>query len=119
LLFTSCEDDITDEPDFPDTLTEVLADDFELTMIAEAIELTSLTSQLNNTTDGVTIFAPTNTAFNTFLSNAGYYSLSEVPVEALKKIILYHTINGNVGSFDLTDGYVNTLAQADVDGRCC
>jgi len=116
LLFTSCEDDITDEPDFPDTLTEVLADDFELTMMAEAIELTSLTSQLNNAIDGVTLFAPTNTAFSTFLSNAGYYSLNEVPTEDLKKILLYHTINGNVGSFALEDGYLNTLAQADVDG---
>lgn len=116
LLFTSCEDDMTDEPNFPDTLTEVLADDSELTMIVEAIELTSLTSQLNNTIDGVTIFAPTNTAFNTFLSNAGLYSLDEVDVEDLKKILLYHTLDGNVGSFDLEDGYVNTLAEADVDG---
>jgi len=117
MLFTSCEDDSVDEPNFPETLTEVLADDFELSTMARAIERANLTTQLNNTTTGVTVFAPTNEAFTNFFNDSeDYYALEDIPIDILKKIILYHVIEGNVGSFDLPNGYVTTSAEADVEG---
>jgi uncharacterized surface protein with fasciclin (FAS1) repeats len=48
-----------------------------------------------------TVFAPTNAAFTTFLSTAGYASINDVP-KALTQILLNHVVSGSVKSTDLT-----------------
>jgi len=108
VLFTACEPDETDP--VPTTLTETLKTFAELTTLVEALEAASLTSQLDGAT--VTIFAPTNAAFDAFLTNAGYATVNDVPIGELKNILLNHVLDGYISSFDLTNGYVNTLAEA-------
>jgi transforming growth factor-beta-induced protein len=69
---------------------------------------------LANTLQGVgpfTVFAPTNAAFASLLSDLGISSLDDLSAETLKPILLYHVLSGKVLSTDLTDGYVNTLSS--------
>ena len=88
--------------------------------------LTSLVAALNKFPDLVTIlnspgsytvFAPTNTAFSTFLSGAGFANLDAVPLPLLREILLNHVVAGNytstptVGATVLTSGYLKTLGK--------
>jgi len=60
-----------------------------------------------------TVLAPTNQAFQTFLTDNGFASLEEVPTDVLSQILLNHVISGDVASTDLTtagSGYTNTSA---------
>lgn len=58
-----------------------------------------------------TVFAPTNAAFNTFLSANGFADINAVPLPALKEVLLNHVVSGTVLSSDLETGYVKTLAK--------
>lgn len=108
LLFTACEPDEVD--DIPVTLTETLKTYSDLSTLVEALEAASLTSQLDGAT--ITIFAPTNDAFDAFLTNAGYTSVNDVPIGELKNVLLNHVLDGYITSDALTNGYVSTLAEA-------
>jgi uncharacterized surface protein with fasciclin (FAS1) repeats len=55
-----------------------------------------------------TVFAPTNAAFTTFLSTAGYASINDVPKLAF---LLNHVVSGSVKSTDNTTTYIKTLAK--------
>jgi uncharacterized surface protein with fasciclin (FAS1) repeats len=60
-----------------------------------------------------TVLAPTNDAFDAFLSANGFASLDQVPTDVLSQILLNHVIAGNVTSTTLTtagSGYANTSA---------
>ncbi len=106
LLFSACEPDEID----PTTLSGLLKTYPELSTTVEALEAASLISQLDGAT--VTLFAPTNTAFDAFLTSAGYASVNDVPIGDLKNILLNHVLDGYYNSVDLTSGYINTLADA-------
>ncbi|AOW19996.1 fasciclin domain-containing protein [Urechidicola croceus] len=61
-----------------------------------------------------TVLAPTNSAFETFLSANGFASLNDVPTDVLSQILLNHVISGSVTSTDLTaagSGYSKTNAD--------
>lgn len=64
-----------------------------------------------------TVFAPTDTAFETFLSDNGFASLGDVPVEVLTQVLLNHVVSGANFSTDLTAGYISTLSTAGVGGN--
>ncbi|WP_273276876.1 fasciclin domain-containing protein [Maribacter polysiphoniae] len=64
-----------------------------------------------------TVFAPTDDAFATFLSDNGFASLSDVPVDVLTQVLLNHVVSGANFSTDLTAGYISTLSTAGVDGN--
>jgi len=108
VLFTACEPDETDP--VPTSLSETLGTFAELSTLLEALDAANLTSQLDGAT--VTIFAPTNAAFDTFLANAGVASVNDLPIGDLRNVLLNHVLDGFISSFDLTNGYVNTLAEA-------
>ncbi len=60
-----------------------------------------------------TVLAPTNAAFETFLSENGFASLGDVPTDVLANILLNHVISGSVSSTDLAAlgaGYSSTNA---------
>ena len=59
-----------------------------------------------------TVFAPTNDAFATFLTDNGFADLSAVPVDVLTQVLLNHVVSGTNLSTDLTTGYVSTLSMA-------
>jgi len=59
-----------------------------------------------------TVFAPTNAAFGALLAELNLNSLDQIPVELLKKVLLYHVVEGRVYSSDLVSGPVNALGGA-------
>lgn len=64
-----------------------------------------------------TVFAPTNDAFDAFLSANGFADLSAVPVDVLTQVLLNHVVSGTNLSTDLTAGYVSTLSTAGAGGN--
>mmetsp|Transcript_33176 Transcript_33176/g.64155 ORF Transcript_33176/g.64155 Transcript_33176/m.64155 type:complete len:301 (-) Transcript_33176:480-1382(-) len=59
-----------------------------------------------------TVFAPTNKAFDSALESLGAESLEDVPVDALREILLYHVVSGEeLYSGDLFDGQIIETAN--------
>lgn len=109
-LFTSCEKD--DEPDSPMTqnIVELAEATPELSTLVQAINHADLGATLSGT-DAYTVFAPTNAAFDAFLSGLGVTSIVEVDKDVVARTLLYHVVGGTVKSTDLTGGYVGTAAM--------
>lgn len=59
------------------------------------------------------VFAPTNAAFSSFLTETGFSGLSAIPANVLETTLKYHVVAGaNVQSSSLTNGQVvNTFAS--------
>lgn len=105
LAFTSCKDD---DDDNLKNIVEVAQGDANLSTLVAAVQRAGLVDALSGT-DQLTVFAPTNAAFSTLLTSLGYTKLEDVPVDALKNILLNHVVSGEVRSSALTTGYVESL----------
>ncbi len=64
-----------------------------------------------------TVFAPTDDAFATFLSDNGFATLEDVPVDVLTQVLLNHVVAGKSLSTDLSTTYITSSSTAGVDGR--
>jgi uncharacterized surface protein with fasciclin (FAS1) repeats len=53
-----------------------------------------------------TVFAPTNAAFSSLLTELGVASLDDVDAATLEKVLTYHVVSGNVRAGDLTNDQV-------------
>jgi uncharacterized surface protein with fasciclin (FAS1) repeats len=64
------------------------------------------------TSSPFTVFAPTNAAFTSFLTETGYSGLANIPANVLENTLKYHVVAGaNVTAADLTDEQVVTTFQ--------
>lgn len=72
-----------------------------LNLFQEAIKLTN-TQEFYEVSTGKSFIAPTNEAFEKYLSDNAYQSLSEVPIPILRNVIKYHIVDAYV-SFDDPD----------------
>lgn len=61
--------------------------------------------------DDLTVFAPTDDAFTSLLSELGISSLDAIPAADLAQILSYHVLDSKVMAGDLSTGYVPTLAS--------
>ena len=117
LVFTSCNTD----DDNPEVIRQ-------LNIVGTALEtpeLSSLVAALQ-AADGnlvealsggpFTVFAPTNAAFDAFLSANNFSSLEQVPTDVLSQILLNHVVSGSLRSSDLSTGYGETLATEATTG---
>jgi len=109
MLFTACQPDDTDT--IPTTLTETLQEDTDLSTFVKAIESAGLTSFLDAAT-GITVFAPNNAAFDTYLYNSGYNDVDNIPLGELNNLVLNHVLDSYYDFADLTTGYIKTLAKS-------
>ncbi len=108
---TSCSSDSDSSSTTPDnTITGIASRNSDLTTLVRALQRANLATTLKGT-GPFTVFAPTNEAFNTFLTANGYANIDAVPVAALKEILLNHVVNGENTSSSLSTGYVKTLAK--------
>lgn len=103
--FVACDKDEST----PETVVAVAQDDDQFSSLVAALTRADLVTTLQGA-GPFTVFAPTNAAFFTFLTAAGFAKLEDVPVPVLKQILLNHVVSGNVKSTDLANGYVKTLA---------
>ena len=73
-------------------------------------ELSDLLAAANDPTQDLTVFAPTNEAFENLLMALEKTSVDDLPVELLREIVAYHILGMSVNSDELTDGaMVETL----------
>lgn len=99
-----------DEPVMSQTIYAMASRDGDLSSLKAAIDKAGLAATLD-ATGTFTVFAPSNAAFATFLTANGFASLNDVPVPALKEILLNHVLAARVTSAEISTGYVSTLAK--------
>ncbi len=106
-FFTACKDD--DDIQIPN-IVELAQSDSELSSLVAAVQKAGLVDALSGT-GPFTVFAPTNTAFNAFLSANGFASLDEVPDALLTQVLLNHVLGTSKTAAQLSTGYENTLGN--------
>ena len=109
--FVSCSDD-DDAPTPPQgdlTIAGLVSENDQFSSLLAALERTDLVTPFVGGSGDLTVFAPTNDAFSTFLGDNGFSSLEEVPESLLREVLLNHVVNGRVLAADLTTGYVTSL----------
>jgi transforming growth factor-beta-induced protein len=112
LVFSSCSNDDDDMMEKePKNVVEVAADAGQFTILIEAAQKAGLADALS-TTEGITVFAPTDDAFKMLLADLGATSLDDIPVADLTNILLYHVIGSKAMSTDLKSGYFPTLSKS-------
>ena len=105
LLTISCRDDDYFEVsgEHQSTILENLKAEEEFSMMTQAMQLTGF-EEVVGTNGLYTVFAPTNEAFQSFLSENGYASLNEVEPQVLRDVIEYHVVTYMLFSFDFEKG---------------
>ncbi|CAH0335970.1 hypothetical protein FVB9288_01641 [Flavobacterium sp. CECT 9288] len=114
LLSFSCDDD-NDEKNTDNTITGTAVKAPNLTVLVQALTRANLATTLQGT-GSFTVFAPTDAAFNAFLTANNFTSINQVPQDVLTRILLNHVVSGTVKSTDLQTGYVKTLATSATSG---
>lgn len=109
----SCNDDDSDDMPEPSQNIVQIAQDNGYTSLATALTITGLVDDIQEGED-LTVFAPTNEAFDQLLDAIGQTSIEDVPVNVLEQILLYHVIPARVLSSEITDGNAGTLLGQDV-----
>ena len=72
------------------TINNFILNNSNYSVLATALNRTSLDSVLNSTMQQYTIFAPNNSAFNSFLSENDYTNINDVPLKELENYLRYH-----------------------------
>ena len=120
LMTISCSDDDDTPVSNPElgTIVEIAIDTPDLSNLVAA--LGAADGDLVTTLSGgeFTVLAPTNAAFETFLSENGFATLGDVPTDILANILLNHVISGSVSSTDLAtlDAGYSTTNATNADG---
>ncbi|MFA0961582.1 fasciclin domain-containing protein [Roseivirga sp. BDSF3-8] len=110
-FLASCNDD-NDSPLTQDNdLSEVIAENPELSSFEAASADIEEVSGLLRGTESYTVFAPDNEAFNTFLNGR---SLNDIPENVLKNVLLNHVVAGQLRAGDLENGTLTTLGGSDI-----
>ncbi|MEZ4837972.1 fasciclin domain-containing protein [Flavobacterium sp.] len=104
----SCSDDDSNPPQ-SNTIAAIASRTPDLSILVEALDRAGLVAAVDGTTQ-LTVFAPTNDAFQDFLNDNGFANLEAVPVDVLRQVLLNHVVTGSVQSSQLTTGYIETLA---------
>ena len=103
LIIISCgyEPEVQRAGEFPQYNTVEVLDLRGYSILNEAIVHAGLNETILNS-DSVTLFAPTNTAFEALLSELNLGSITEVPAETLAEILSYHVVPNPLFSSELS-----------------
>ncbi len=96
------------------SIAEIAAADEDFEILTAAIEAAGLTDALNNADLSVTVFAPTDAAFEALPEGTLEALLLPENRDQLTQLLSYHVVDGEVRSTDLTSGEVETMAGAPV-----
>ena len=108
LSLTSCSNN-SDSTD--NTITGIAKETPNLSILVQALQKADLATTLSGS-GPFTVFAPTNEAFQDFLTANGFETLNDVPVDVLKQVLLNHVVSGAVQSSALSNNsYIKTLAK--------
>ena len=111
LFITSCDSDDNDDGlcCAGSSIVDLASQTESLSTLVSALQVTGLDATLSSP-GAFTVLAPTNDAFDSFLTSINASSLEDVPVDVLTNVLLNHVISGEVQSGSLTNGYANTQA---------
>jgi uncharacterized surface protein with fasciclin (FAS1) repeats len=115
IMMFSCSDDEVIIPTVDNTVVGIASRTPEFSSLVAALTRAELSVTLPS--GEITLFAPTNAAFNTFLTANGFVDasgnpdLNLVPVSLLREILRNHVLTGTNLSSSLTTGYVKTLGK--------
>lgn len=110
IFVSSCKEDDPDTDNTELNIVETALATSDLSLLVEALQAANLVSALEGP-GPFTVFAPTNAAFQDLLdSNPAWNSISDIPVDVLQSVLLFHVVSGEVRAADLSDTYVNTLS---------
>ena len=110
IMFSCSDDDDNATPAQNNSIAAIAAGNPNFSTLVAALDRADLVQTLDQS-GPFTVFAPTNAAFTTFLADNGFSSLNDVPLAALKEILLNHVVSGTNLSPSLSTGYVKTLAK--------
>lgn len=110
------EDDNNVDPVESNTIVDVASSDDDFSILVEALIQTGLDDALANENASYTVFAPTNAAFASLLTELGVESLEDIPSETLSAVLLYHVLDGEATSSAVTTGYYSTLSAGPAEG---
>ena len=117
LFAFSCDDD-NDNNDtccVGSSIVDIASQEESLSTLVTALQATGLDAALTGQ-GPYTVLAPTNDAFDAFLTSINATSLEDIPVDVLTNVLLNHVILGEVESSSLTNGYANTQAISSASG---
>ncbi len=118
LLFSCGTSDDPGDVIIPDnTINNFILNNSNYSVLATALNRTSLDSVLNITTQQYTIFAPNNAAFNSFLSEKNYTNINDVPLNELENYLRYHIQPGASTLSEFPDGYIRSLGVGNASSR--
>ena len=113
LFIISCDDDNDDNGVCcaGSSIVDLASQTESLSTLVSALQVTGLDATLS-TPGAFTVLAPTNDAFDAFLTSINAASLEDIPVDVLTNVLLNHVIIGEVQSSSLTNGYASTQATS-------
>ena len=117
LFAVSCDDnnDSNDTCCHGSSIVDLASQTESLSTLVSALQLTGLDATLSSS-GAFTVLAPTNDAFDAFLTSINAASLDDIPVDVLTNVLLNHVIIGEVQSSSLTNGYASTQAVSGASG---
>ncbi|MBN1820825.1 MAG: fasciclin domain-containing protein [Prolixibacteraceae bacterium] len=90
------------------TVVEIAVSNPDFSILVEAVSKAGLVEALS--AEGpFTVFAPTNSAFESLFTQLGVKGVGDLTVDQLMPILTYHVVSGKVMSTDLSNGEVGTL----------
>ncbi len=118
-IFMSCDKDDETTPHATSPETQMknivqLAQENGFYKLAEAATRADLVEALQADAT-LTVFAPTDEAFDALLENIGHESIQDIPVAVLQQILLYHVVPSKVMSTDISDGNLTSLQGSDLN----
>jgi uncharacterized surface protein with fasciclin (FAS1) repeats len=96
------------------TIADIAAGDENFEILAAALETAELTEALGNEDISITVFAPTDEAFESLPEGALEALLLPENRDQLVQLLTYHVVDGAVRSTDLSSGEVSTLSGAPI-----
>ncbi len=116
IFVSSCDDDPAPVVANDTTITGLAKATPSLSILVQALVKANLATTLQGT-GPFTVFAPSNAAFNTFLTannftTNGAPDINKVPDDVLTQVLLNHVVSGSVQASGLVnDSYIKTLAK--------
>jgi transforming growth factor-beta-induced protein len=92
------------------TIVDVASADEDLSILVEAVVHAGLVDTLSSA-GPFTVFAPTNAVWTEALANPE--DITELDVDILTEVLLYHTVAGTYTAADITDGLILTTVQGE------
>ncbi len=117
VIMGACSDDDDADPanNADPTIVDLALDTEDLSILVEALQSANLVTTLQG--DGpFTVFAPTNAAFEAFLTANNFGSLADIPADVLTQVLLNHVVAGENFSTGLSTGYISSLSTAGAGG---